>query len=146
MKILRISLFFILLGLMTGCAEQASRTTTYDLVDRFCKAWNAEDMEAMQSLLDPEAFFKSPFQLRYTRDTMLATVLGINPRIFKVVRINETHSEMRDDLAWSIGDQLCDVYDEAGNKQEDQFRCEYIFTFVRNREDKWLLAMMIFHE
>ena len=77
---------------------------------------------------------------------MLATVLSINPRIFKVIRSNETHTEMRDNLAWSIGDMLSNVYDDEGKRQEDQFYSEYIFTFVRNRHDKWLLQMMIFHE
>lgn len=146
MKVLRLSLFIVLLALTTRCNREPAPTSTYGLVEEFCKAWNAENLKGMESLLDPDAFFKSPYQLRYTRDTMLATVLSINPRIFKVIRINETHTEMRDNLAWSIGDMLSNVYDDEGKRQEDQFYSEYIFTFVRNRDDKWLLQMMIFHE
>jgi hypothetical protein len=112
MTLLRISFLFLLLVFTVGCTEQAAPVSTYALIDEFCKAWNAEDMGRMESLLDPEAFFKSPYQLRYTRDTMLATALSINPPVYKVIKINETHSEMRDDLEWSIVDMVCEVYDD----------------------------------
>ena len=54
-------------------------TLTKQLVDRFHVEWNEDDLEGMLALLSPTAFFKSPFQLRYGRDGMLATVLTRNP-------------------------------------------------------------------
>jgi hypothetical protein len=113
MTLLRIFLLFMLLGFITArFTEQAAPVSTCALIDEFCKAWNAEGMGRMESLLDPEAFFKSPYQLRNTLDTMLATVLSLNPPVYKVIRINETPSEMRDDLEWSIVDMVSEVFDD----------------------------------
>ncbi len=107
----------------------------------------AEDIGRMVSLLDPDAFFKSPFQLRYSRDTMEATVLITNPPIFKVTEITETHSEVKGNVAWSIGSMISDWIrvDENGNRQVKKWHNDYVYLFVK-RKGEWKLQMLFFHE
>jgi hypothetical protein len=127
-------------------SQESGVTFTELLVDRFHEAWNEEDIPKMISLLDPDAFFKSPFQLRYSRDTMKATVLITNPPVFKVVEQTELYSYVKGDMAWSIGEIVSDVYDENGNKEEEQWPADYLYLFVKDEESNWKLKMMIFHE
>ena len=126
--------------------SQNNSTVTDSLVKKFHSAWNSEDLPGMISLLDKNAFFKSPFQLRYGRDSLAKTVLITNPPVFKVVRQTEIHSYVREDLAWSIGNMVCDVYDENGNLEKDPWYNDYIYVFCRNNNKDWKLLMMIFHE
>lgn len=131
----------------SGPASAQVTVSTDSLVRAFHDAWNAGDMERMISFLDADAFFKSPFQLRYTRDTMEATVLLTNPPIFKVTEIKETHSEVKGNFAWSIGRMISDWirYDEDGNKQIRKWQNDYVYTFVK-RDGQWKLQMLFFHE
>lgn len=126
--------------------SQSTQSPTYQLVYSFHKAWNEEDLDEMESLLDEDAFFKSPFQLRYSRDTMMNTVLLKNPKIFKVSEITETHSEVRENLAWSIGKMVSDLYDEKGNKTDKQWHNDYVYLFIRNKVGDWKLQMLLYHE
>jgi len=139
--------FFILCTLVTTTLIRAQdeHVSTDSLVRQFHAAWNGEDIELMYSLLDENAFFKSPFQLRYGRDTMKATVLITNPPVFKVVKQIETESKIKGDLAWSIGKMVSDVYDEHGKKEKDQWHNDYVYLFVK-REEQWKLQMLFFHE
>lgn len=125
---------------------QSAQSFTQQLVWDFHKAWNEEDLDKMESLLDKNAFFKSPFQLRYSRDTMLGTVLRTNPKVFKVSEITETHSEIRENMAWSIGKMVSDHYDKNGNKSEKQWHNDYVYIFVRNEKGEWKLQMLLYHE
>jgi ketosteroid isomerase-like protein len=124
---------------------QDIQLSTDSLVRQFHEAWNGEDMELMYDLLDDNAFFKSPFQLRYTRDSMKATVLKTNPPVFKVIEQIESESKCKGNLAWSIGKMVCDVYDENGKKEKDQWHNDYVYMFVK-RDDHWKLQMLFFHE
>ncbi|MEJ2583821.1 MAG: hypothetical protein P8Z38_01880 [Robiginitalea sp.] len=99
----------------------------------------------MLELLDSTAFFKSPFQLRYGRDSIAATVLITNPPIFKVVEQRETHNRVRGNLAWSIGTMVCDWYEENGKKKEQPWRNDYVYLFIR-RGTEWKLQMLFYHE
>jgi hypothetical protein len=126
--------------------SQSTQTLTHKLVANFHKAWNEENIELMKTLLDEDAFFKSPFQLQYSRATMLETVLLKNPKVFKVVQITETHSKIKDNVAWSIGTMVSDFYDENGNKQQEQWHNDYVYLFVKNESSEWKLQMLLFHE
>lgn len=119
---------------------------TYHLVSDFHKAWNVVDLDKMESLLDKDAFFKSPYQLRYSRDTMLTTVLPRNPKIFKIMETVETHSMIKDDLAWSIGTMVSDIYDETGQKTEKKLHTDYVYLFIRDKNGDWKLQMLLYHE
>lgn len=126
-------------------SAQEKTVSTDSLVKQFTKAWNEEDMDRMHFLLDSTAFFKSPFQLRYSRDTMEATVLKTNPPVFKVVQQTETHSLVDGNHAWSIGKMVSDVYDSEGNKEDEQWFNDYVYMFI-NRGGVWKLQMLLFHE
>jgi hypothetical protein len=148
MKKLCTLIMVLLYGSLFYCSHlsaQKSTVSTDSLVDQFIEAWNSENIEQMAALLDPNAFFKSPFQLRYTRDTMVATVLVTNPPVFKVVKQTETHSFVEENMAWSIGHMVSDVYDQDGNKEEEQWPNDYVFLFIK-KEEQWKLIMLIFHE
>ncbi len=131
--------------LTSGALRAQAPVSTDSLVHQFHDAWNAEDIGRMVSLLDPDAFFKSPFQLRYSRDTMEATVLITNPPIFKVVESTETYSNVHGNVAWSIGKMVCDWYNENGTKKEEQWYNDYVYMFVE-RQGEWKLQMLFFHE
>lgn len=139
-------LLILFLGTFSITYSQSQQSLTYNLVANFHKAWNEEDVELMKTLLDKDAFFKSPFQLQYSRETMLETVLLKNPKVFKVIEITETHSRIKDNMAWSIGKMVSDIYDENGIKQEDQWLNDYVYLFVKDENGEWKLQMLLFHE
>ena len=141
----RIYLLTILIFCGTITFSQQELTLTDSLVKRFHKAWNEEDIPEMISLLDADAFFKSPFQLRYGRDTMVETVLITNPPVFKVIKQVETHSDIKGNMAWSIGNMVSDVYD-GGVLEEDPWHNDYVYVFIKDKNEDWKLLMMIFHE
>jgi ketosteroid isomerase-like protein len=116
------------------------------LVKKFFQSWNAENINEMISQLQPDAFFKSPYQFRYGRDKMAATVLKTNPPAYKVVNTKELHSKVADDVAWSIGEFTADVYDDYGNKTREQIKGTYTFVFIKKNNEDWKIQMMIFHE
>ena len=73
---------------------QNNSSLTLRLLNQFHQAWNDEDMERMPDLLATDAFFKSHFQLRYSRDAMASCVLIANPPVFKVQQTTEVHSKI----------------------------------------------------
>ena len=115
-------------------------------VKKFFQSWNAENINEMMSQLQPDAFFKSPYQLRYGRDKMVATVLKTNPPAHKVVNTKELHSKVEDDIAWSIGEFTADVYDDYGNKTSEQINGTYTYVFTKKNKGDWKIQMMIYHE
>ncbi len=126
--------------------SQDRGSLTEMLTKQFNQAWNKENINEMISLLQPDAFFKSPYQLRYGREQMAATVLKTNPPAYKIVEIKEQHSKVKDDIAWSIGDFSCDLYDEQGNKTNEVLEGSYTYVFTKKSNKDWKLQMMIFHE
>ena len=124
---------------------QSATGLTDSLVNQFNLAWNAEDLNRMREMLAPDAFFKSPYQLRYSRETMLATVLARNPAKYKVTDYTEEHSVVKEDMAWSLGELVCDVYDENGEKEEETLKIDFLGVFVKTRGE-WKIQMLIYHE
>ena len=116
------------------------------LAEQFNQAWNKENVNEMIALLQHDAFFKSPYQLQYGRDKMERTILKKNPPVYKFVNTKELHSKVEDDIAWSIAEFTCDVYDEYGNKTGDKLEGSYTYVFTRKNNDDWKIQMMIFHE
>lgn len=143
MKIIYLSVCLICFNTLLFSQNE---TLTDSLVKQFTKAWNAEDTTKMISLLDENAFFKSPFQLHYGRDTMARTVLTTNPPAFKVKQQTELYSFVNNDLAWSIGNMVSDVYNEEGKLEKEPWHNDYIYVFTKKKNDEWKLLMMIFHE
>ena len=142
-------IIYILICIMffsTHLFSQNKGTLTDSLAKQFQKAWNAEDTSRMISMLDENAFFKSPFQLRYGRDVMARTVLITNPPAFKVRQQTELYSFVKDDLAWSIGNMVSDVYDEEGKLEKKPWHNDYVYVFTKEKNNEWKLLMMIFHE
>jgi ketosteroid isomerase-like protein len=137
-----ISLIFIILSSVANC--QSSLTDI--LSKQFNQAWNKENVNEMVSLLQPDAFFKSPYQLQYGREKMAATVLKKNPPVYKIVHTKELHSKVDDDIAWSIAEFTCDVYDDYGNKTSNKLEGTYTYVFTRKDKADWKLQMMIFHD
>jgi len=116
------------------------------LVKNFFQAWNAENINEMITQLQPDAFFKSPYQLRYGRDKMAATVLKTNPPAHKVVNSKELHSKVEDDIAWSIGEFTADIYDDYGYKTSEQIKGTYTYIFTKKNKGDWKIQMIIYHE
>jgi len=129
------------------CSFSFGQNSLTDLLtQKFTQAWNSENINEMVSQLQPDAFFKSPYQLRYGRDKMAATVLKTNPPAYKVSSRKELHSKVEDDIAWSIGEFTADVYDNYGNKTSEQIKGTYTYVFTKKNKGDWKLQMMIFHE
>ncbi|MEJ2103579.1 MAG: hypothetical protein P8X47_03255 [Ignavibacteriaceae bacterium] len=129
------------------CSFSFGQNSLTDLLTKqFHQAWNAERVNDMISLLQPDAFFESPYQLQYGREKMASTVLKTNPLIYKNVNTKEFHSKVNEDIAWSIGEFTCDIYDEYGNKTGKQLKGTYTYVFTRKNKGDWKVQMLIFHE
>ena len=129
------------------CSLSFGQNSLTDLLTKqFHQAWNDENVNKMVSLLQPDAFFESPHQLQYGREKMAATVLKTNPPVYKVVYTKEIHSKVNDDIAWSIGEFKCDVYDDYGKKTSDKLEGTYTYVFTRKDKGDWKVQMLIFHE
>ena len=116
------------------------------LAKQFNQAWNKENVNEMISLLQHDAFFKSPYQLQYGREKMVRTILKKNPPVYKFIDTKELHSKVNDDIAWSIAEFTCDVYDEYGNKTGEKLEGSYTYVFTRKNKGDWKIQMMIFHD
>lgn len=134
-------------GIEAAAAPAAqAHTLTDSLVKDFQSAWNAQDVSGMVGLLQPNAFFRSPFQLRYGRDTMARTVLVQNPPVFRNATNVESRSFVSENLAWSIGVQESDVYDADGVRTGERFDADYLFAFTPDEAGEWKVQMMVYHE
>ena len=142
-------IFLIVTIACTGIVRaQETVSLTDSLVRQFHAAWNANHLEGMVAQLQPDAFFKSPHQLRYGRDVMAATVLTVNPPVIKDCDSEEWHSHMDGEVAWSIGRLYCNSYDEDGNitKRGTDKSTEYTYLFTKDQAGRWKLQMLLFHE
>jgi ketosteroid isomerase-like protein len=144
MNILLLRVVFLFLSI--GGIVQAQSSLTDMLTKQFHQAWNKENINEMVSLLQPNAFFQSPYQLRYGRDKMAATVLKTNPPVYKVVSTKELHSYVEDHLAWSIGEFTSDIYDDYGNKTSEQLKGTYTYVFTKKNNQDWKIQMLVYHE
>ena len=129
------------------CSLSFGQNSLTDLLTRqFQQAWNTRNINEMVSLLQANAFFESPHQLQYGREKMAATVLKSNPPVYKFVSTKELHSYVEDQLAWSIGEFTCDIYDDNGNKTNEQLKGTYTYVFTKRNKGDWKVQMMIYHE
>jgi hypothetical protein len=126
-------------------SEPTASTLTDSLTARLHAAWNAEDMDALRSQLQPSAFFKSPYQLRYGRENMEKTVLITNPPVFKVFEQIEHHSHVSKNLAWSIGHIRSHIH-ENGSDTGEIGEADYLYVFTPDEHGSWRVQMMIYHE
>lgn len=166
---------FLLLGAVLWpdtVLGQRPTTLPDSLVHAFHAAWNANDLDGMVDMLQPDAFFKSPVQLQYGRETMAATVLRRNPPVISDCVTKELHSRVDGDMAWSIGELYCNIYfRESGRIRREMIRIEdgysvrnsydeegrlletrrhpatdYTYVFTRNDGGDWKVQMVIYHE
>ena len=79
-------LLLLLVVLPTAAFAQQQLTFTDSLVHEFNLLWDKNDLQKMIDDLQDDVFFKSPYQLRYSRDTMAKTVLLTNPPAFRNLR------------------------------------------------------------
>lgn len=129
------------------CSFSFGQSSLTDLLTKqFHQAWNKENINEMVSQLQHDAFFKSTNQLRYGRDKMAATILKTNPPKYKVVSTKELHSKVEDDIAWSIGEFISDIYDEYGNKTKEQLKGTYTYVFTKKNKGDWKVQMLIYHD
>ena len=142
-KIFQIAIF---ISVIIGSFSFGQSSLTDMLTTQFHQAWNKENINEMSGLLQPDAFFKSPYQLQYGREKMAATVLKKNPQVYKVVNTKELHSKVNEDIAWSIGEFTCDIYDDYGNKTGEQLKGTYTYVFTKKNKGDWKVQMLIYHE
>lgn len=129
------------------CSFSFGQSSLTDLLTKqFHQAWNKENINEMVSQLQHDAFFKSTNQLRYGKDKMAATILKTNPPKYKVVSTKELHSKVEDDIAWSIGEFISDIYDEYGNKTKEQLKGTYTYVFTKKNKGDWKVQMLIYHD
>jgi hypothetical protein len=100
----------------------------------------------MVFLIQPNAVYKSPQQIRYGRDKIETSVLKTNPKIYKVQSTKELHSQVDDCLAWTIGEYTYNIYDEYGSKTNKLLKGTYTYVFTKKFDQDWKLQMMIFDE
>lgn len=129
------------------CSFSFGQSSLTDLLTKqFHQAWNKENINEMVSQLQHDAFFKSTNQLRYGKDKMAATILKTNPPKYKIVSTKELHSKVEDDIAWSIGEFISDIYDEYGNKTKEQLKGTYTYVFTKKNKGDWKVQMLIYHD
>lgn len=129
------------------CSFSFGQSSLTDLLTKqFHQAWNKENINEMVSQLQHDAFFKSTNQLRYGKDKMAATILKTNPPKYKIVSTKELHSKVEDDIAWSIGEFISDLYDEYGNKTKEQLKGTYTYVFTKKNKGDWKVQMLIYHD
>jgi hypothetical protein len=133
--------FFVQKGI-----SQDKLTFTDSLVHDFNKVWDENNLEGMLVMLQKDAFFKSPYQLRYSKDTMARTVLLTNPPRYKNTRTRELFSHIENDMAWSIGKLEVNIFDEHGNNTGKELRSDYIYVFTKKKDNIWRIQMLILHE
>ena len=143
MKKLFLTAVFLLLCICSQLQAQSSFTDL--LAKQFHQAWNAENINEMVNLIQPNAFYKSQHQLWNGSDRMKSTVLKTNPSLYKFTATKELHSRVEDQMAWSIGEFTCDVY-ENGSKTGKQMKGTYTYIFTKKTNKDWKLQMMIYHE
>jgi ketosteroid isomerase-like protein len=155
MQIAKIPLLIVLAAGSWSGSPAASVTTppaaraatmTDSLMQQFNAAWNANDRAAMVAMLQEDAFFKSPFQLRVGRAEIARTVLTHNPPRLRNSRVEEQHSTVHGDIAWSIGHATADVYDGDGHQTAEPFSADYVYVFTRHPGKPWRIQIMIYHE
>ena len=138
---------YLILFFVTISGFSFGQSSLTDLLSKqFNQAWNAENINEMKSLLQPDAFFKSPDQLQYGREKMETTVLKKNPYMYKIVHTKELHSKVDDNIAWSIAEFTADIYDDYGNKTNEQLTGTYTYVFTKKNKGDWKLQMMIYHD
>lgn len=130
----------------SGAGTEAGMVNTDSLVVDFYQAWNDDDLPGMVSRLQPTAFFRSPYQLQYGRDTMQATVLVTNPPRFRNTTTTEWHSYASEALAWSIGELTSEVHDESGVRTGESLESEYLHVFTPSEDGAWKVQMLVYHE
>ena len=96
--------------------------------------------------MSQKAFFKSPYQMNYSRDTMAATVLITNPPIIRNTKTIELYSKVDDNIAWSIGKLSGSIFDEKGNDTGKMLSADYIYVFTKKKNEGWKIQMIIVHE
>jgi len=138
---------FILLFIASMAAHAQQKSTLTDsLAQNFGEAWNENNLNKMISLIQPDAFFKSPYQMNYSRDTMAATVLITNPSIIRNTKTIELYSKVDDNIAWSIGKLSGSIFDEKGNDTGKKLSADYIYVFTKKKNEGWKIQMIIVHE
>lgn len=132
--------------LPTGAFAQHKATLTDSLVHEFNALWDRDDAKGMVDRLQDDAFFKSPYQLRYSRDTMAKTVLVTNPPAFRNLRTEELFSHVEERVAWSIGKLTGDIFDGAGKPTGKELTSDYVYVFTKRADGAWKVQMLIFHD
>lgn len=143
MKRLLFSLAFVFVT--TSCPAQ-SVTLTDSLTKQYFKAWNNDDASAIISMLQPNAFFESPYQLRYGRDSIAATVLKSEIHMFYNIKTVENYSYVGNDIAWSLGKATSIMKKDKNNKFAKTSTESYTFVYTRKNSENWKLQMIIWHE
>ena len=121
-------------------------TLTDSLTKAFFKLWDSNDTIGIYNLLQPDGFFKSPYQLRYGRDTMKVTVLRTNPTRFKNCRSIEKYSHIDENLCYSVGTLKFSEYNKDGSYSGKEWDADYVLEFTRKSNERWKIQMVIFHE
>lgn len=132
--------------LPTGVFAQQQLTFTDSLVREFNALWDRDDLKGMVDKLQDDAFFKSPFQLRYSKDTMAKTILVTNPPAFRNLRTQELFNHVEERTAWSIGKLTGDVFDSMGKKTGKELISDYVYVFTKRADNEWKVQMLIFHD
>ncbi len=144
----KICLIFFICFIAFGQAGNAQTKLTFtdSIVHKFSKAWDENNLDEMLDMLQDDAFFKSPFQFRYTKDTMAKKVLLTNPPRFKNSRTQETFSHVETNYAWSIGKLKTDIFDAQGNNTGKELLADYLYVFTKKEDNVWRMQMLILHE
>ncbi len=144
MKIYMIPVTIVLL-VVSGFAQETNSVTD-SLMDQWDNAWNNEDVPALVSMMQPDAYFASPYQRWFSRDSIRATILSKNLYWFRNSKSIEQFSRVKDDIAWSVGKTTAEYYPDDNSSKAKSWHANYTFVFTKNRNDQWKLQMMIYHE
>ncbi len=142
MKLIFTILIAVFVSNFTYSQNQVS--VTKSLMKNFDEAWNNKNVNALDSLLQPDAFFESPYQIRDGREAIDTTIFRFNIHIFRNGKSTENYSHIDNNIAWSVGNVTADYL----NKKNEivPWNARYTFIFSKGNDNSWKIQMMIYHE
>lgn len=126
---------------ITICSfAQKTTTLTDSLMKQWDAAWNNKDTDALESMLQPNVIFESPYNIRISKDSIAATTFKVVLPSLGDLKSTELRTLIDSNIAWSIG-RATGTW--SNNKS---WEATYTFEFKRKADKDWKIQMLIFYE
>ena len=138
---MKIFLILLTFSSITFCSfAQQTSALADSLMKQWDMAWNNKDVGTLKSMLQSNAIFESPYQIRISKDSIAASIFKVELASLDDVHSTELHTLVDDNMAWSIG-KVTGIW---SNNQP--WEGTYTFEFTRKAGQDWKIQMLIFYE